>query len=144
MRLSVTARIALLTIALALVSNVVLVAFIWRQVHDDAIDSLRRDTTEQADALVSVWRSGGLPALGRTIDEARAPGDLSLIIAVIDGGGRRVAGVGPAVVMTRQAGAVDFRIGRIGASPPWSLRDAGYSVRQIGRASCRERVSVVV
>jgi len=132
MRLSVTARIALLTIALALVSNVVLVAFIWRQVHDDAIDSLRRDTTEQADALVSVWRSGGLPALGRTIDEARAPGDLSLIIAVIDGGGRRVAGVGPAVVMTGQAGAVDFRIGRIGASPPWSLRDAGYSVRQIG------------
>lgn len=132
MRLSVTARIALLAIALALVSNVVLVAFVWRQVHDDAIDSLRRDTAEQADALVSVWRSGGLPALGRTIEEARAPGDLSLIIAVIDAGGRRVAGTGPAIVTIEQAGAVDFRIGRIGASPPWSSRDAGYSVRQIG------------
>ena len=90
-RLSVTARIALLAIALALVSNLVLVTFIWRQVHDDAIDSLRRDTAEQADALVSVWRAGGLRALDQTIEEARAPGDLSLIIAVIDARGRRVA-----------------------------------------------------
>jgi signal transduction histidine kinase len=131
-RLSVTARIALLAIALALVSNLVLVAFIWRQVHDDAIDSLRRDTAEQADALVSVWRSGGLPALDRTIEEARAPGDLSLIIAVVDARGRRVAGIGPPVAAIGPSGSVDFRIGRIGASPPWSLRDAGYSVRRIG------------
>jgi signal transduction histidine kinase len=131
-RLSVTARIALLAIALALVSNLVLVTFIWRQVHDDAIDSLRRDTAEQADALVSVWRAGGLRALDQTIEEARAPGDLSLIIAVIDARGRRVAGIGPPVATIGPAGSVDFHIGRIGASPPWSLRDAGYSVRRIG------------
>ena len=132
MRLSVTARIALLAIALALVSNLVLVAFIWRQVHDDAIDSLRRDTAEQADALVSVWRAGGMRALDQTIEEARAPGDLSLIIAVIDARGRRVVGLGPPVANIGPSSSVEFHIGRIGTSPPWSLRDAGYSVRRIG------------
>ncbi|RZM18109.1 MAG: signal protein, partial [Sphingomonas sp.] len=68
-RLSVTARIALLSILLALVSNLVLVAFVWKVVRDDAIDELRRDTIEQSDALIAVYRSGGLPALGRTIRE---------------------------------------------------------------------------
>ena len=84
MRLSVTARIALLAIALALVSNLVLVAFVWQQIHDDAIDALRRDTIEQSDALVAVYRSGGMVALTRAIEEARAPGDRSLIIAIVD------------------------------------------------------------
>ena len=104
MRLSVTARIALLAIALALISNLVLVAFVWRQIHDDAIDALRRDTIEQSDALVAVWRTGGLPALHRAIEEARAPGDLSLIIAVIDADGRRVAGIGPKLAVTILSG----------------------------------------
>jgi len=132
MRLSVTARIALLAIVLALVSNLVLVAFVWRQIHDEAIDALRRDTIEQADALVSVWRTGGLPALNRAMEEARAPGDLSLIVAVVDPEGNRIAGVGPPVAVTAGQGSIDFRIGRLGSSPPWSLRDAGYSVRRIG------------
>ncbi|MDB5704281.1 MAG: signal protein [Sphingomonas bacterium] len=132
MRLSVTARIALLAIALALVSNLVLVAFVWRQVHDDAVGELRRDTIEQADALFSVWRTGGLPALDRAIEEARAPGDLSLIVEVVDADGRRVVGVGPAVAAIGAPASIDFRIGRLGTSPPWSVRDAGYSVRRIG------------
>ena len=76
-RLSVTARIALLAIALALTSNLVLVAFVWRQVHVDAIDTLRRDTIEQSDALVALYNTGGLPALGDAIAQARAPGDVS-------------------------------------------------------------------
>ncbi|MEO7689795.1 MAG: HAMP domain-containing sensor histidine kinase [Sphingomonas sp.] len=132
MRLSVTARIALLAIALALVSNLVLVAFVWRQIHDDAIDALRRDTIEQSDALVAVWRTGGLPALHRVIDEARAPGDLSLIIAVIDGDGRRVAGVGPNLAAIGIPETLTFKISRLGKSRPWSEREAGYSVRRIG------------
>jgi signal transduction histidine kinase len=132
MRLSVTARIALLAITLALISNLVLVAFVWRELHDDAIDALRRDTSEESDALVAVWRSGGLPALGRTIEEARVPGDLSRIVAVVDGQGKLVAGVGPPVAVIDSPGAIEFRIGRIGASPPWSQRDAGYSVQPVG------------
>ena len=132
MRLSVTARIALLAIALALVSNLVLVAFVWRQIHDDAIDALRRDTIEQSDALVAVWRTGGLPALDRAIEEARAPGDLSLIVAVIDAEGRRIAGVGPKVAAIGPPETLAFKISRLGTSRPWSEREAGYSVRQIG------------
>lgn len=132
-RLTVTARIALLAIALALISNLVLVAFVWRQIHDDAIDALRRDTIEQSDALVSVWRSGGMPALSRAITEARAPGDMSLILAVVDGGGVRRIGVGPQDITL--AGAPEpttFRIGKLGGARPWSEREAGYAVRRVG------------
>jgi len=133
MRLSVTARIALLAIALALVSNLVLVAFVWRQIHDDAIDALRRDTIEQSDALVAVYRSGGLPALTRAIEEARAPGDRSLVIAVVDNEGQRLIGSGPDdITVSGSPAPTSFRMGMMGAAPPWSEREAGYSVRQVG------------
>ena len=132
-RLTVTARIALLAIGLALVSNLVLVAFVWRQIHDDAVDALRRDTIEQSDALVSVWRSGGEPALARAIAEARAPGDLSLILAIVDGEGRRRVGVGPQdIALIGAPEPTSFRIGTIGGDRPWSEREAGYAVRRIG------------
>ncbi len=133
MRLSVTARIALLAIGLALVSNLVLVAFVWQQVHDDAIDALRRDTIEQSDALVAVYRSGGLPALTRAIEEARAPGDRSLVIAVVDNEGRRLIGSGPDdITVTGSPAPTNFRMGMMGAAPPWSEREAGYAVRPVG------------
>ncbi len=133
LRLSVTARIALLAIGLALVSNLVLVMFVWQQVRGDAIDALRRDTIEQSDALVAVYRTGGLKALTRTIEEARAPGDRSLAIAIVDNDGRRVVGTGPDDITA--AGSpmpTNFRIGMMGNAPPWSEREAGYSIRQIG------------
>ncbi|WP_242182302.1 HAMP domain-containing sensor histidine kinase [Sphingomonas sp. CARO-RG-8B-R24-01] len=129
-RLSVTARIALLSIALALVSNLVLVAFVWKVVRDDAIDELRRDTIEQSDALVAVYRTGGLTALGRTIREARTPGDLSRIVAVIARDGRLIAGVGPELDQFARWPKLGFQIRAIGS--PWSDRETGYAVRQIG------------
>jgi HAMP domain-containing protein len=133
MRLSVTARIALLAIGLALVSNLVLVAFVWQQVHDHAIDALRRDTIEQSDALLAVYRSGGMSALTRTIDEARAPGDRSLVIAIVDNGGKRLAGDGPDdITVSGSPAPTNFSMGMMGADPPWSEREAGYSVRPIG------------
>ena len=67
-RLSVTARIALLSIALALVSNLALVGFVWKTTSADAIDAIRRETTEQSEALRAVWRSGGLIAVRQAID----------------------------------------------------------------------------
>jgi signal transduction histidine kinase len=129
-RLSVTARIALLSIALALVSNLVLVAFVWKVVRDDAIDELRRDTIEQSDALVAVYRTGGLTALGRTIREARTPGDVSRIVAVIARDGRLIAGVGPELDGFARWPSLGFRIRAVGS--PWSDREVGYAVRQIG------------
>ena len=46
MRLSITARLALLAIALALVSSLALAGLVWQQTHDDAIGQLRRDTLQ--------------------------------------------------------------------------------------------------
>ena len=112
-------------------SNVVLVGFVWKLVHDDAIDALRRDTIEESDALVAVYRTGGLPALGRAIAETRAPGDRSRIVAVIAANGRRVIGAGPELGNFAMPQPTIFRIGRMSDSQPWSERDAGYSVRQI-------------
>uniref|UniRef100_UPI001BC9E09A hypothetical protein n=2 Tax=Gammaproteobacteria TaxID=1236 RepID=UPI001BC9E09A len=88
---------ALLAILLGLTSNVVLVAFVWKLVRDEAIDELRRDTVEQSEGLAAIYRAGGLAALARTIDEGRATGDRSRIVTVIAADGRRVAGLGPAI-----------------------------------------------
>ncbi len=132
-RLSVTARIALLAIGLALVSNLVLVAFVWQQIHDDAIGAVRRDTIEQSDALVAVWRSGGLPALRDSIAQARALDDDSLIVAVVDDAGRRLAGMGPSRATIGAAATIIFRVGVVGEETGWAKREAGYAVRRIGR-----------
>ena len=129
MRLSVTARIALLSIALALASNLVLVAAVWRQTRSEALDAVRRETAEQADALVAVWRSGGTAALSDAIDHAATPGDPSLLLAVLDQHGRVVAGAAPrplAVPLRPTA----FRIVALGPH----ARETALALRPIGRS----------
>ena len=101
MRLSVTARIALLAIMLSLVSNLALIGFVWKQTSADAIDAIRRETTEQSDALRTVWQVGGIPELRQAIGEAVSPGDVSLVLALVDADGH--------------AGAVLLAAGREGA-----------------------------
>jgi signal transduction histidine kinase len=108
------------------------VAFVWKLVRDQAIDELRRDTVEESEGLVAIYRAGGLPALARTIDEGRANGDRSRIVAVIAADGRRVAGIGPAIVGSGAPAPTIFRIGRMGDSSPWLEREAGYAVREVG------------
>ena len=54
----------------------------WRQTRVDALDAVRREAVEQADALTAVWRAGGVPAVSDAIDDARTPGDASLVLAV--------------------------------------------------------------
>lgn len=130
-RLTFTTRIALLAIALALTSNLVLVAFVWKLVHDDAIAALRRDTIAESDALVAVYRTGGLAALGRTIAERRTPADPARILAVIAPDGRRVAGSGPDFAHVSALQPTLFEIGRMSDWQLWSEREAGYSVRRI-------------
>ncbi len=131
LRLSVTARIALLSIALALISNVVLSAFVWKLVHDDAIETLRRNTIEESDTLVEVYRNGGLPALDRAIADRSVPFDPSEIIAVFAPDGRRIAGIGP--LLGRGVPQVTtFRIDPTNLPQPWAERNAGYAVRRIG------------
>jgi signal transduction histidine kinase len=130
MRLSVTARIALLSIALALVSNLVIVGFVWRQTDDVAIATVRRETIEKSDAMRALYRSGGLAAVVASIEHARAPGDVSLVLAVLDRQGNRVEGFAPdhaAVPMI----PTSFRVADIDGSS--ATRDVGYALHPIGQ-----------
>ncbi|MDP1027441.1 HAMP domain-containing sensor histidine kinase [Sphingomonas sp. KR1UV-12] len=131
MRLSVTARIALLAIALALVSNLVLVGFVWKQTHDDAIAATRREMIEQSDALLAIWHEGGAAALSAAVRDARPPGDVSLVVAVLDHDGRRLVGYAPDRV-TVPLRPTHFRVARLGEEGAWGLHDTGYLLHAIG------------
>ncbi|MFS0773939.1 sensor histidine kinase [Sphingomonas sp. 1P08PE] len=131
MRLSVTARIALLAIALALVSNLVLVGFVWKQTHDDAIAATRREMIEQSDALLSIWRQGGQGALAMAVRDARPPGDVSLVVAMLDPQGRRLIGYAPDRV-TVPLRPTRFHVARLGEEGSWGQHDTGYLLHQVG------------
>ncbi|MCW3836297.1 sensor histidine kinase [Sphingomonas canadensis] len=130
MRLPITARIALLAVGLALVSSLALAGLVWQQTHDDAIGALRRDTIEQADAFAAVLRSGGMPALARAIENAGDDDD-TLVAEVVDGSGRRLAGVGPERLAFRPD-AEGFRIGVLAAEGDWAAAESGYVIRPAG------------
>jgi signal transduction histidine kinase len=131
MRLSITARLALLAVALALISSLAVAGLVWQQTHDDAIGELRRDTIEQSDAFVAVYRSGGAAALAQAIANARA-GDESLVAELVDARGVRLIGTGPdrlAVAPT----AEPFRIEALGTNGDWGTQEAGVTIRPLGR-----------
>lgn len=130
-RLTISARIALLSIALALVSNLALVGFIWKQTSADAVAALHREIVEQADALRAVWRTGALPALADAIKEAREPGDVSLVLAIFDPQGHRIAGYAPRHLAVPLADT-PFRIAMLGRDGVWASREAGYTLHPIG------------
>ena len=119
----------MLSIALAVASNLFLVGAVWRQTRLDAVDAVRRETLEQSDALQAVWRSGGDPALRQAVNDATTPGDQSVLLAMIDDRGRVLAGNIPDPVTTPLR-SIPFRIGPIGkgADPrevAWALHPVG-------------------
>ena len=129
MRLSVTARIALLSILLTLAANIVLLGFVWKQTDAVVVDTVRRDTIEHAEAMRALYRIGGLPPVVAATAQAHMGDDSSFFIAVLDRKGRTVAGtlppgLSPALLPTA------FRIGDV-VSP--TTRDGiGYVLRPIG------------
>lgn len=131
MRISITARLALLAVLLSLVTSLALAGLIWQQTHDDAIEALRRDTAQQTDAFAAVYRSGGLPALDQAIADAQADDD-SLVAALVDRHGARRLGVGPDRFAFVPA-AESFRIAKLGTSGDWAGQDAGIAIRPLGR-----------
>lgn len=130
-RFPITVRIAALTALLSVATALALAALVWQQTHDDAIDVLRRDATEQAATLASIHRTGGMPALTAAIAEASADdSDDSLVALVVDAQGRRRIGVGPDRLRgTPRAG---FAIGVIATAAPWRESEAGIVIRPIG------------
>lgn len=100
----------------------------WRQTRSDALDAVRRETVEQADALTAVFRTDGRRALTDAIADSRAPGDTSLLLAVFDRRGRRAAGFGP-TQLKAPLRAGGFHIGGLEAG---AAREAGYELRAVG------------
>lgn len=131
MRISITARLALLAVLLSLVTSLALAGLIWQQTHDDAIEALRRDTAQQTDAFAAVYRSGGLPALDQAIADAQADDD-SLVAVLVDRHGARRLGVGPDRLAFAPA-AESFRIAKLGTGGDWAKQDAGIAIRPLGR-----------
>ena len=114
--------------ALSLVTNLVLVGAIWKQTHDQALEVVRRETGAEANALTTEWRAGGDRALDKAIEGARSEADQGLLIALLDGSGRRVAGSPP-----RRVGIpleeTGFEVADIDASS--AIREAGYTMRRL-------------
>ena len=132
MRLSITARIALLSIALVLVSNLALILFVWQQTRSAAVDSVRRDTIEEADELTATYRAGGAAALESAVADASGPGDPTLIVAIFDRAGRRLVGIGPDI-LSAPLSATRFRIARLARSGDLAAEDSGYALHRIGQ-----------
>ena len=102
----------------------------WRQTRTDALDTVRRETAEQADALLAVYRSGGAGALTDAIGEARVPGDRAQVLAVLDDRGHAIAGSVPQPLAVPLRPTV-FRIAPIGAA--LTARDVAYVLHPVGR-----------
>jgi signal transduction histidine kinase len=131
MRLSVTARIALLSVALAILSNVAVLGVVRQQTRTDALSELRRETVADLDSLSSAWRSGGEKAVRDTITDAADPTDDDAALALFDARGVRLAGTGPdrlAIPMS----ATRFTTGLLAADGDWSEDEAGYALRATG------------
>ncbi|WP_375382618.1 sensor histidine kinase [uncultured Sphingomonas sp.] len=131
MRLSITTRIALLSIALALVTSVVLLLFVSRQTHEEAVAAVRRELIEQADTLIAGYRSGGIVALRAAMADADAANDPSLAVLLFDGAGKRIGGFGPTQLTISPVRQTGFHIAHIARDSWWATRDAGYIVRRI-------------
>lgn len=129
MRLSTTARIGLMAVALALVAGWVPVAFLWHSTHDDAIGVLRRDTLERSRILSAAIARDGRRALDDAVGQARSVRDSSLIVALVDDEGRRQAGNGPARLA--EAPVAGFRIAYLGTTDPWRTREAGVGLTRV-------------
>lgn len=133
MRLSVTARLALLAILVSVTASFALVAVIRQQVTSDSLQTLRRDTAEQAATLRAVGRVGGLPALRRAI-VGTADDDAGEVAALYDRTGRRIAGSGPARLLAPPRAGPAVRIETIGAADQWDDDETAFVIQRVGSA----------
>jgi signal transduction histidine kinase len=87
-----TLRIAALTMALVLCSNLALLGFIHATTYNDRLSPLRRQVAADARALADVHASGGEQKLDGAIRDMLAADSPELAIGLFDRGGRLLAG----------------------------------------------------
>lgn len=87
-----TLRIALLAGLLALLSNLVVIGFIYARTHDEAVASTRRQVVEQSKVLTDVYRTGGRPALDDAIGDTLSYADPQTVAALLTPNGRELEG----------------------------------------------------
>jgi signal transduction histidine kinase len=131
MRIPTTARIAFLSIVLALATNITLLGFIRYQTHDDALSQLRQQVAEGTDILRDVFASGGLPALRSAIDDA-LDDEPDLIVGLIDQKGRIASGnlSHPPSARVAETG---YQTGPIAVRGRPKVATSGYSVVRLDR-----------
>lgn len=134
MRLSVTARLALLAIVLSLASSFVLIAVIRQQAASDALIGLQRETSEQAATYRAVARAGGVAALRRETAAQAASDDPALIAGLYDHSGRLLSGAGPTALATPPRTGGGVRIETIGTDDQWDDDEAAFVVQRFGDA----------
>lgn len=124
-RLSTTARLALLTALLIFLSNLVVLGLLYDQLRDDALTDLRVQVSAQTQDLEAAWKAGGEAALVLAIRDLASGDDAALVVAASDARGRTLARAGPAPSVPAPRG---FSIARIGNE----ARETGFEVRRLG------------
>ena len=132
MRLQVptSLRVAMLSAALALASNLALIGFIHWRTHDDAIGTQRQRVVEEAAALADVDASGGLAALDAALRDTLAQRDPQLLAAIVDAAG--VPRMGNVKAIAPDGGLrAGYQDGRIRISRGGAPVEAGYVLRRL-------------
>lgn len=128
MRLSTTARLALLAALLVLASNLAVIGYVHVQTRNDALVRLESEVAEQADTLDAVYRSGGVAGLERAVGDLVRSGDGELLVALTDAKGRVRAGtLSGTVGLARRP--VGFRVAPLTGNDD---DQAAFTVRAVG------------
>lgn len=129
-RLSTTARLALLTALLIFLSNLVVLGLLYDQLRDDALTDLRVQVSAQTQDLEAAWKAGGEAALVLAIRDLASGDDPALVVAASNASGRTLARAGPApsVPAPSVPAPRGFSIARIGSE----ARETGFEVRRLG------------
>lgn len=87
-----TIRIGLLAGLLALAANLAVIGFIYWRTHDETLNTMRQQVTEQATVLADVYRSGGRRALNEAVEDTMTYGDPRTVVALVSADGRQLVG----------------------------------------------------
>ncbi|MDB5716087.1 MAG: sensor histidine kinase [Sphingomonadales bacterium] len=127
-RIPTTARVALLSILLALLTNFALLGFIRVTTQDDAMATMRLRVSSDADVLRDTAASGNRPALTAAILDA-IHDDPHVFIGLIDGRGRVAVGNITRDQLPARLTDMDFHSADVRRSPRGHVVSVGYTIR---------------